>query len=99
MAGEIRITQDDIDSLATKLDNFSEALTNKERDVMSAIMRLAAGALESPSNQSRTSEMGTPEKSPGGRLSDGFRQAFEHGLGTTFRIRPGGAISHSIDGG
>lgn len=94
MAGEIRITQADIDNLATKLDDFSEALSPQERDVLLTIMRVAGEALESSGGETTT-------EISGGRLSDGFRDAFQRGVGTTFRIDPEGGgrqFGRSIDG-
>ena len=82
----IEVTQQDIDDLAKKLDEFSAVLTDRERGVLYGVLGMAGKSIE---ELIRAGEPTTPTTAPTAvpPLSAQFKDAFENGVGTRFRIR------------
>ena len=108
---EISISQQDIDSIARKLDDFGDVLSENERGVLLAIFGLAATAIGSASSESEAA--GNPithsiasfsdtRLSFSGRLprlSDGFQNAFRPGAAGRFKIGSIGTVADVAVGG
>jgi hypothetical protein len=93
MARAIEITDDDINNLATKLDELAGSLSPREIAVLHAMIELAGDAISrvaAATGEDREDvEYGEDDEdvpAPDVRLSDGFRDAFARGTGTRFVI-------------
>lgn len=85
MSPVIRVTQEDIDNLAVKLDEFATVLNEREQLLLTSIIGLAGDAIQEWIDE------GSPEPSqavtgPPHPLSAGFRDAFRRGVGTKFTV-------------
>lgn len=101
MAITIQVTQEDIDNLATKLDEFAQVLNEREREVLLAIFGMAGKEIKDIVAQGSTTT--TTEATPQlPSLSAGFREAFTNGVGTNFEIDTeagqGEGVSISVKG-
>jgi hypothetical protein len=81
------VTQDEITSLAAKLDQLGAVLSDKERSLLLAVFRLASTAIASRTGHGGATGFGGKETESGGRmamgdlagsmsLSEGFAGAF-----------------------
>lgn len=87
MAEVVQITQDDIDNLGKKLDEFSAVLNPREQAVLLGVFQTAGDALARLGQQSASTTPTTPTRpQTGPSLSAGFREAFSNGIGTKFTI-------------
>jgi hypothetical protein len=88
MAGQIEITQADVDNLATKLDSLSESLSDGERRLLSRMLQLAGHAIEQATQRTRVASDKPDVDAPfvERRLADRFRESFARGEGTMFII-------------
>lgn len=84
--GNKTISQTDIDRLATKLDEFSQVLTNDEQALLLGLLGVAESALSQASSQVEAGSISAeaaattlvaPAKLP--RLSEGLKSAFTVG--------------------
>jgi hypothetical protein len=78
MSTTLRITQDDIDNIARKLDDFAQVLSQRERTVFLAVLQLAGKEIKETLQQLKST---TVSPSPLPPLSAGFRGAFQPGVG------------------
>jgi hypothetical protein len=85
MAEKISIAQSDVDSLGKKLDEFQSVLSDRERQVMYAVMQMAGKELRETLAGGSTTGGGDTSTLP--PLSSGFRDAFSAGVGKSFQIR------------
>jgi hypothetical protein len=88
---EFTVTQSDIDGLATKLDQFGTILTPKETMIMLGALEYAGQAIKATTAATPSGPDPTPTQPKTGlpRLSDGFRNAFKTGVGSTFDFEVG----------
>ena len=77
MSFRIRVTQTDIDSIATKLDAIADVLSDREHALVVSIFAYARRAIEAEAGGA------TPSRPP---LSRGFRHAVGVGLGGVFEM-------------
>jgi hypothetical protein len=95
MADQV-VTQAEINSLAQKLDELGDVLSEKERAVLLAIFKLAGNAIsarvQGGAGGGQTESGGLGPRAPGGMsggpaLSAGFRGAFQSLGSTDFNLR------------
>jgi len=93
----VKVTQDDVESIARKLDELSAALTEREIAVLQGVFGLVGQSIDQLAAASpATTAPELPAKLP--PLSTGFRQAFEHGVGTKFTVQPTEAEAVNVKG-
>jgi hypothetical protein len=85
---EVQVTQSDIDGIAGKLDQFATILTPKEIMIMLAALEFAGQAIKAAASAKPPDHSPTPTTTGLPRLSDGFRDAFKSGIGSTFGFEP-----------
>jgi len=83
MSTQISVTNEDINSIAKKLDEFAAVLTPREQGIILSVFSIAAKVIASESAQKKAPGAPTP-------LSAGFRDAFKAGAGTKFSIEDDG---------
>lgn len=89
MADTITISESDIADIGRKLDEFAAVLTSREHAVLFAALKLAGNAVRQEAARSATGGAGTsagPSATGLPSLSEGFRNAFQPGIGGKFRI-------------
>lgn len=77
MPTTIKVTEDDVDNIARKLDEFAEVLTERERTIFLTVLDLAGKELKDrlATIQPTTPSSGLPS------LSAGFKGAFQPSVG------------------
>lgn len=75
---QLQVTQDDIDNIATKLDEFSAVLNDREHRVLRALFTYARRAIDAERRQE------APSARP--PLSASFRKAIDAGADGVFEI-------------
>ena len=85
MPTTLKMTQDDIDGLAKKLDEFAAVLTDRERAILLGILKMAGKEIGEVAAQAQNPK--PPASLP--PLSQGFHDAFQQGAGTTFTFSEG----------
>jgi hypothetical protein len=85
MAITIRVTQEDIDNMALKLDEFATVLNERERALLTAVLGMAGIPIQEWIERG-LEERPTPTPTSLPPLSAGFRAAFRAGVGTRFTI-------------
>ena len=83
MPTEVIVTQADVDDIAKKLDEFGAVLNDREKAVLLGVLGLAAEGINAASQAASGSSSST---APLPSLSSGFRNAFQRGVGSRFRI-------------
>jgi hypothetical protein len=89
MPFQVQVTQDDINGLSKKLDDFAEVLTPREKMIFLGVLGMAGKSIHQliqPSTPPTT----TPDTTALPKLSTGFLTAFENGAGTKFNINDKG---------
>jgi len=95
------VTQNDIESLAEKLGEFSAVLTEREQAILEGVIGLVGRSIDDLATAAPRAALRDPapaasELPP---LSAGFREAFEHGVGATFSVAPSEAEGVNVTGG
>lgn len=83
----ITVTQEDIDGLAQKFDEFADVLSDREKSVLYGVLGLAGQAVDelvAAGDQGAGPDAGEPADLPA--LSTQFKEAFDNGVGTRFRF-------------
>ncbi len=95
---EVHLSQDDIEGLATKLDQFAPVLTGREQHILLAAFELAGEAIRgSTTGRTADPEPDTSDLENLPSLSAGFREAFSNGPGSTFRFVAGDINPDLVD--
>lgn len=107
---DIQLSQGDIDSLASKLDEFAAVLTDKEKALLQAVFGLAGTALGEASGEAEAggtqmrgiatfsnAKIAMPTKLP--NMSDAFRGSFMPGKVGRFDIGGAGQLATIAVGG
>lgn len=107
---DIKLNQNDIDSLAGKLDEFAAVLTDKERALMHSIFGLASTSLNQAGSEAESggvqmreiaafsdAKVRIPQSMPS--LSDAFRNSFKPGSKGRFTIGRGQEVMDVSVGG
>ena len=95
MPTEVIVTQADVDDIAKKLDEFGAVLNDREKAVLLGVLGLAAEGIDAASQAASASSSST---APLPSLSSGFRNAFQKGVGTRFRVGASQTEATSVKG-
>lgn len=87
---QVKPTQAEIDKLAMKLDELSEVLTENERALLLAVVRIAGQAIAKKAETAAPSGAMTLPK-----LSDAFKSAFKPGTAAKYEFE--GAAQDSVE--
>ena len=88
MAADVVVSQNDVDDLAKKLDEFGAVLNDREKAVMLGLMTLAQKTVEHHPHPGHSAATPSTDSVTGTLppLSAGFKSAFEKGVGAKFHI-------------
>jgi len=78
---DVHLSQQDIESIATKLDRFAPSLTSHEQRFLLAAFALAGAAIQAPATN-KTADPGAAATGTqsDSSLAEGFRNIFSHAL-------------------
>jgi hypothetical protein len=87
----VQVTQEDVESIARKLDELSAVLTPREVAVLQGVFGLVGQSIDELAASSPPAGAALAPLADASALSQGFREAFEHGVGTKFTVEPSDA--------